>query len=149
MWSQLLNLHGLWMQPGLTGRRNTVNVILSLSMSLHMLRFIWYVPIRFVTNALYRTHHCTLSSSVNWSSLFTRHKTHWLLLIYKTLLGLTPSHLSGSLVPNQMQSTFSQCKTHLHGHPCEINQTTSIPNSQAKKILERFLVPSSGENLNW
>ena len=40
------------------------------------------------------THHCTLYSSVNWSSLCTRRKTHWLMLIYKTLLGLTPPPLS-------------------------------------------------------
>ena len=34
---------------------------------------------------------CSLSlHSVNWSSLYTRRKTHWLMLIYKTFLGLTP-----------------------------------------------------------
>uniref|UniRef100_A0A8C7FG20 Uncharacterized protein n=1 Tax=Oncorhynchus kisutch TaxID=8019 RepID=A0A8C7FG20_ONCKI len=38
------------------------------------------------TNAPYRTHHYTLYSSVNWSSLYTRCKTHWLMLIYKNLL---------------------------------------------------------------
>jgi hypothetical protein len=27
--------------------------------------------------------HCTLYYSVNWSSLYTRRKTHWLMLIYK------------------------------------------------------------------
>ena len=31
-------------------------------------------------NAPYRTHHCTLYSTVNWSSV-THHKTHWLMLI--------------------------------------------------------------------
>ena len=50
------------------------------------------------TNAPYRTHHCTLSSSVN--SLYTRCKTHWLMLIYKTLLGLTPPYLRYLLQPS-------------------------------------------------
>ena len=39
--------------------------------------------IRFATNAPYRTHYCTLYSSVNWSSLYICRKTHWLMLIYK------------------------------------------------------------------
>ena len=33
------------------------------------------------------------TSSVNCSSLYTRRKTHWLMLIYKTILGLTPPYL--------------------------------------------------------
>jgi hypothetical protein len=53
----------------------------------------YHSAIRFATNAPYRTHHCTLYSSVNWSSLYTCRKTHWLMLIYKTLLGLTRSYL--------------------------------------------------------
>ena len=57
--------------------------------SLKQLDVLYHSAIRFATNAPNRTHHCTLYSSVNWSSLYTRCKTHWLLLIYKTLLGLT------------------------------------------------------------
>ena len=55
---------------------------------------------RFATNAPHRTHHCTLYSSVNWSSLYTRRKTHWLMLIYETLLGLTPPYLRYLLQPS-------------------------------------------------
>jgi hypothetical protein len=60
---------------------------------------------RFATNAPYRTHHCTLLSSVNWSYLYTRRKTHWLMLIYKTLLGLTPPYLRYLLQPSS--STYN------------------------------------------
>ena len=52
--------------------------------------------ISFATNVPCRTHHCTLYSSVssvNWTSLFTCRKTHWLMLIYKNLLDLTPPYL--------------------------------------------------------
>jgi hypothetical protein len=38
-------------------------------------------------------HITALYYSVNWSSLYTCHKTHWLMLIYKTLLGVTPPYL--------------------------------------------------------
>ena len=44
---------------------------------------LYHSAMRFATNAPYRTHHHTLYSSVNWSSLYTSHKTHWLMLIYK------------------------------------------------------------------
>ena len=57
--------------------------------ALEQLDVLYHLAIRCPTNAPYRTHHCYLYSSVNWSSLFTRRKTHWLMLIYKTLLGLT------------------------------------------------------------
>jgi hypothetical protein len=59
------------------------------------------------TNAPYRTHHSTLYSSVNWSTLYTHRKTHWLMLIYKTLLGLTPSYLRYLLQPSS--STYNTC----------------------------------------
>ena len=37
---------------------------------------------------------------LNWSSLYIRRKTHWLMLIYKTLLGLTPPYLRHLLQPS-------------------------------------------------
>ncbi len=54
---------------------------------------LYHSAIRFATNAPFRTHHCSLYSSVNWPSLHTRRTTHWLMLIYKTLLGLSPPYL--------------------------------------------------------
>ena len=73
--------------------------------ALEQLDVLYHSAIRFSTNAPYRTHHCTLYSSVNWASLYTRHKTHWLMLIYKTLLGLTPPYLRYLLQPSS--STYN------------------------------------------
>ena len=50
--------------------------------ALEWLDVLYHSAIRFATNAPFRTHHCTLYFSVNWSSLYTRRKTHWLMLIY-------------------------------------------------------------------
>ena len=60
----------------------------------------------------------TLYSSVNWSSLYTRRKTHWLMLIYKTLLGLTPHYLRYLLQPSsscQSRSVKGPQSTHFPG----------------------------------
>ena len=62
--------------------------------ALKRLDVLYHSAIRFATNAPYRSHHCTLYSSVNWSSPYTCCKTHWLTLVYKTLLGLTPPYLT-------------------------------------------------------
>ena len=75
--------------------------------ALERLDVLYHLAIRFATNAPYRTHHCTLYFSVNWSSLCTLHKTHWLMLIYKTLLGLTPPYLRYLLQPTS--STYNTC----------------------------------------
>ena len=73
--------------------------------ALERLDVLYHSAIRFATNAPYRTHHCTLLSSVNWSSLYTCRKTHWLMLIYKTLLGLSPPYLRYLLQPSS--STYN------------------------------------------
>ena len=44
----------------------------------------------------YTTHHCDLYAFVGWPLLHTRRQTHWLHVIYKTLLGKVPlSQLAG------------------------------------------------------
>ena len=73
--------------------------------ALERLDVLYHPAIRFDTNAHYRTHHCTLYSSVNGSSLNTRRKTHWLMLIYKTPLDLTPPYLRYLLQPSS--STYN------------------------------------------
>ena len=55
---------------------------------------LYHSAIRFATNAPYRTHHCDLYSLANWPSLETRRNIHWLMFVYKTLLGLTPVYLT-------------------------------------------------------
>ena len=72
---------------------------------LEWLDVLYNSAISFATNTPYRTHHYTLYSSINWSSLYTRRKSHWLMLIYKTLLGLTPPYLRYLLQPSS--STYN------------------------------------------
>lgn len=50
--------------------------------------------IRFANKAAYTTHHCDLYALVGWPSLHTHRQTHWLQVIYKTLLGKVPPYLS-------------------------------------------------------
>ena len=79
--------------------------------ALERLDVLYRSAVRFATNTPYRTHHYTLYSSVNWSSLYTCRKTHWLMLVYKTLLGLTPPYLRYLLQPSS--STYN---THSASH---------------------------------
>jgi hypothetical protein len=52
------------------------------------------VPSVFVNKAQYNTHHCDLYDLVGWHSLHTRRQTHWIQVIYKSLLGKAPPYLS-------------------------------------------------------
>lgn len=61
---------------------------------LSKLDVIYHSAIRFVTKAPYTTHHCNLYSLIGWPSLHTRRRIHWLLVIYKSLLGLSPPYLN-------------------------------------------------------
>uniref|UniRef100_A0A8K9V2K0 Reverse transcriptase domain-containing protein n=1 Tax=Oncorhynchus mykiss TaxID=8022 RepID=A0A8K9V2K0_ONCMY len=61
---------------------------------LNKLDAVYHNAIRFVTKAPYTTHHCDLYALVGWPSLHTRRQTHWLHVIYKTLLGKVPPYLS-------------------------------------------------------
>uniref|UniRef100_A0A8K9Y1F9 Reverse transcriptase domain-containing protein n=1 Tax=Oncorhynchus mykiss TaxID=8022 RepID=A0A8K9Y1F9_ONCMY len=61
---------------------------------LNKLDAVYHSAIRFVTKAPYTTHHCDLYALVGWPSLHTRRQTHWLHVIYKTLLGKVPPYLS-------------------------------------------------------
>jgi hypothetical protein len=42
----------------------------------------------------YTTHHCNLYDLIGWPSLHTRRQTHWLQVIYKSLLGKALTYLS-------------------------------------------------------
>ena len=50
---------------------------------------VYHSAICFVTKAPYTTHHCDLYALIGWSSLHIRRQTHWLQVIYKSLLGTT------------------------------------------------------------
>ena len=55
---------------------------------------VYHSAIRFVTKAPYTTHHCDLYVLVDWPSLQIRRQTHWLQVMYKSLLGKAPPYLS-------------------------------------------------------
>ena len=53
----------------------------------------YHSAIRFVTKAPYTTHNCDLYVLVGWPSLHIRRSTHWLQVIYKSMLGKAPPEL--------------------------------------------------------
>ena len=55
---------------------------------------VYHSAIRFVTKAPYTTHHCDLYALVGWPSLHIHRQTHWLQVIYKSLLDKAPPYLS-------------------------------------------------------
>uniref|UniRef100_A0A8K9WVF6 Reverse transcriptase domain-containing protein n=1 Tax=Oncorhynchus mykiss TaxID=8022 RepID=A0A8K9WVF6_ONCMY len=61
---------------------------------LNKLNAVYHSAIRFVTKAPYTTHHCDLYALVGWPSLHTCRQTHWLQVIYKSLLGKALPYLS-------------------------------------------------------
>ena len=70
---------------------------------LRKLDVVYHSAICFATKAPYTTHHCDLYALVGWPWLHTRRQTHWLQVIYKSLLGKTPPYLS-SLVTSSTHS---------------------------------------------
>uniref|UniRef100_A0A8K9V6X6 Reverse transcriptase domain-containing protein n=1 Tax=Oncorhynchus mykiss TaxID=8022 RepID=A0A8K9V6X6_ONCMY len=70
---------------------------------------VYHSAIRFVTKAPYTTHHCDLYSLVGWPSLHIRCQTHWLQVIYKSMLGKVLPYLS-SLV-TMATPTCSTCSS--------------------------------------
>ena len=60
---------------------------------------IYHSALRFITGANFRTHHCTLYTSVEWTSLTLRRKQHLTLFTYKALLGMLPLYLTELLNP--------------------------------------------------
>ena len=55
---------------------------------------VYHSAIRFVTKASYTTHHCDLYALISWPSLHIHRQTHWLQVIYKSMLGKAPPYLS-------------------------------------------------------
>uniref|UniRef100_A0A8C7QQ74 Reverse transcriptase domain-containing protein n=1 Tax=Oncorhynchus mykiss TaxID=8022 RepID=A0A8C7QQ74_ONCMY len=83
---------------------------------LNKLDAVYHSAIRFVTKAPYTTHHCDLYALVGWPSHHTRRQTHWLHVIYKTLLGKVPPYLS-SLVTLASPTCSMPQQVYLSGHP--------------------------------
>ncbi len=64
---------------------------------LNRLDGVYHAALRFITNACSRTHHCLLYNYVGWSSLCQIRKSHMLLYIVKTLLGMLPNYITSLL----------------------------------------------------
>ncbi len=61
---------------------------------LRSLDSVYHSALRFVIKAEYSTHHCSLYSLSGWSPLSIRRQHHWLIFIYKVVIGFLPSYLS-------------------------------------------------------
>ena len=80
---------------------------------LNKLDAVYHSAILIVTKAPYITHHCDLYTLVSWPSIHTHCQTHWLQVIYKSLLGKAPPYLS-SLV-TIAAPTRSTCSSRYSG----------------------------------
>ena len=61
---------------------------------LNILDAVYHSAICSVTKAPHTTHHCDLYALTGWPSLHICRQTHWLQVIYKSLLGKAPPYLS-------------------------------------------------------
>lgn len=59
---------------------------------------VYHCALRFITGCGYGVHHCRLYAAANRPSLSARRLSHWLLFVYKTVLGLLPDYLSTYLI---------------------------------------------------
>uniref|UniRef100_A0A4W5PKU4 Structural maintenance of chromosomes 2 n=1 Tax=Hucho hucho TaxID=62062 RepID=A0A4W5PKU4_9TELE len=78
----------------LAGQMMTCKNDMTSNTLLSKLDAVYHSAIRFVTKAPYTTHHCDLYALVGWPSLHIRRQTHWLQVIYKSMLGKGPPYLS-------------------------------------------------------
>ena len=97
---------------------------------LNKLDGVYHSAIRFVNKAPYTTHYCDLYALVGWPSLHTRRQTHWLQVIYKSLLGKTPPYLS-SLVTIAALTRSSRSSRY-------ISQVTHKANSSFGRLSFQF-----------
>jgi hypothetical protein len=68
------------------------------------------------TKAPYTTHHWDLYGLIGWHSLHIRRQTHWLQVIYKSMLGKPLPYLS-SLVTITTPIRSTPLQVYLTGHP--------------------------------
>ncbi len=102
---------------------------------LRSLDSVYHSALRFVINAEYSTHHCSLYSLSGWPPLSIRRQHHWLIFIYKAVIGLLPSYLSVfSFVENNRYNLRSKNS---------ILFTISAVKSEFGKIAFRYNAPST------
>jgi hypothetical protein len=99
---------------------------------------VYHSAIHFVTKGPYITHHCNLYTLGGWPLLHIRRQTHWLQVVYKSLLGKALPYLS-SLV-TKTTSTRSSCSS----------RYVSLVIPKANSYLAAFpfssLLPKTGTN---
>ncbi len=74
--------------------RNTTKALLQ------SLDSVYHSALRFITRTNYYTHHCALYEMVGWPSLHLRRYKHWLILVYKTIVGQLPLYMTSLLTVN-------------------------------------------------
>ena len=65
--------------------------------TLHSLDSVYHSVLRYITGTRYSTHHCELYEMVGWPSLSVRRQIHWIIFVYKAIIGQLPSYLSAFL----------------------------------------------------
>ena len=106
---------------------------------LHLLDAVYHGALRFITGCKPITHHCTLYTLVNWSSLSMRRTIHWYIFIYKSIIGLLPPYLTSYLSRNQ--SSYS-----LRSRDIITFSIPSVRTEHGKKAFS-FSAPSSWNTL--
>ena len=94
--------------------------------------------IRFVTKVPYTNHHCDLYALVGWSSLCIHRQTHWLQIIYKSLLGKAPPYLSSRVTI--ATPTHSTCSSRY------ISLVIPIASTSLAAYPSSSLLPMTGTN---
>ncbi len=74
--------------------RNTTKALLQ------SLDSVYHSALRFITRTNYYTHHCALYEMVGWPSLHLRGYKHWLILVYKAIVGQLPLYMTSLLTVN-------------------------------------------------
>ena len=59
---------------------------------------VYHCALRFITGCGYGVHHCLLYAAANRPSLSARRLSHWLLFVYKSVLGRLPFYLTTCLI---------------------------------------------------
>ena len=67
---------------------------------LQSLDSVYHSALRFITRANHYTHHCALYEMVGWPSLHLRRNKHWLIFVYKAIVGQLPLYMNSLITVN-------------------------------------------------
>ena len=70
---------------------------------LQSLDSVYHSALRFITHRNHSTHHCTLYEMVGWPSLHIRRHKHWLILVFKAVVGQLPLYITSLLTVNRQE----------------------------------------------